>query len=364
MYGSTTVADCRRKLAQEWLLWQIFAGYYKTPTFSTSRLERTCIEYVVKTALRNNVLYALVKILPPNVFSGIARERSDLITLIIRRGEEMEAMLYSGLRVLKDYLKGDYLVIKTVKNYPRIPDDIDVLVKDFNSNVKALKQRGLRMEYYYPNDREAVFVGPGIMRVHLHGKMTWHNLDLLGDTFLWHNIREIEIGDVQGVPVPSPSAEILTCLAHINFEQLYITIGDLLSVYTLSKGANWDKLSSETSRHHWHKTFLRTLAYFQDFHNYLYGEPLIKCPGLKIPVTKAKAGGLSVPIELNRRDMFQAFLEKRAFLPVLRRLKKAIKIVATGRTVESGKIPAERELLKGVFPERIGMLEEGTRRWR
>ena len=81
-------------------------------------------------------------------------------------------------------------------------------------------------------------------------------------------------------------------------------------------------------------------------------------------MTKAKAGGLSVPIELNRRDMFQALLEKRAFLPVLRRLKKAIKIVATGRTVESGKIPAERELLKGVFPERIGMLEEGTRRWR
>ena len=101
-------------------------------------------------------------------------------------------------------------------------------------------------------------------------------------------------------------ADVLTIVAHINFQSYQITLGDLLYLYRLLPKSNWGFMKEQAKKYKWLRTLERTIALIQGIHEQLYTKTESFGSGLKYSI----GANPNFPYVLSFADVFNALTEK------------------------------------------------------
>jgi len=224
----------------------------------------------VRMAYRNKVLYHSLRNLKK---LGLANtDMPCYMDQLEAFGDRQYTKLSRTLEAVNAVLgKEAYLLLKTYRTYPYITHDIDVLVENLRWAKELFEKEGFML---LPNlDKHKLsLVQKGFLEIELHEDVCWGSLRFVDKEVLWSNIREKEVADVKTC-VPGVEGDILTYLAHMNFQQYQILLGDLLYVYTLLSKADWKLIERQATKHQWLLPFRDTVAILNGLHSELYGEP-------------------------------------------------------------------------------------------
>ena len=193
---------------------EVLLGRYKDGNYLTMR-----------ALLRNKVLYFAglvnVTIRNSNEWQELARRRNLQLQALREFAEIAEKM---GLQ---------YVVIKTFKLFPYVPDDVDILVLNndaWNDLILELIAKGYYIRSIGTSEmtvrkvRFFTYVDLDLHHKVAAGEYVYHNNDNL-----WHNRRELEIGDVK-IPVASWEDECLLTISHAVMKEFEVLASDLLQV--------------------------------------------------------------------------------------------------------------------------------------
>jgi hypothetical protein len=286
----------------------IIGDVYKKPKKSGLTDWKGCL----KVAFENEVPHFFaIKLLNEKEFD------LEAAVYLQRLKEEWERWFYSFKRTVT-FLDAalekqglPYLLIKTYRCYPWLTHDVDILVMDFKSALKKLKDYGLYVHFTEKN--QAMCVRRDLIPIGLHGKISWSGVTCLEEKFLWDNFRRVRIEEIE-INIPSVEGDIATYLAHIIFEQHRITLGELLYTYKFSSKVKWDLLWEQASNNCWLKSFKALIGILNGFHKELYDEP---SPIWKyIPLTSKV--NLILPYWYPLGELIRPFLEKRKPLSLIR----------------------------------------------
>lgn len=235
------------------------------------------------------------------------------LKIALPREEEMFLKFSRTLGLIKEVLDQNripWLLVKTLRGYPRLPNDLDVVVplRSFTKAKEALisLQFSLKIE-----DKDSVlFMHPNYYKVHLH-----HSLEWAGSTFfslrdLWRTKKEARWEKIK-ITTSSPEFEILIALAHSNFENLYLTLGECLYLFKLldSYPIGWNVIQRQIAAYGWKETFRRSLQLLNTLHFMIYGFFHPKIPqGIE---RKQIDGKINFPYHFTRKHLFLSFMEKK-----------------------------------------------------
>jgi len=318
---------------------------YRKPCLTQPTFEEVDIFQLLLLAINNNIGYYISKKLLTEYMDKLDKKLLSLIKIIVKRGDAKFECIQHTLQWLKSYLNDDYLLFKTYRRHVRIGNDVDVLVHNFKKVVRKLKTK-IELVDYSAYERKAVFIKNGV-KIHLHGNISWTKK---GTTFLdkelvWDNPRTVSIGRVH-VKIPNVNAELLIYLAHLNYENLYITLSDLLYIYELARYVDWSIILKQASKHHWEKTLRYSICLLDMIHHTIYSGP---CPFLEWSLKHQGFNSpklISFPKPLPRIHIILAFIEKKLLTWVLcNRVLKSIKILVSGNTYRSFHVPPEISLI-------------------
>jgi len=193
---------------------EILSGRYKDVNYLTMR-----------ALLRNKVLYFAglvnVTIRNSNEWQELARRRNLQLQALREFAEIAEKM---GLQ---------YVVIKTFKLFPYVPDDVDILILNddvWNDLISELIAKGYSIRSIGTSEmtvrkvRFFTYVDLDIHHKVAAGEYVYHN-----NGNLWRNRRELEIGDVK-LPVASWEDECLLTISHAVMKEFEVLASDLLQV--------------------------------------------------------------------------------------------------------------------------------------
>jgi hypothetical protein len=263
---------------------------------------------LAELALKNNFLYHL---------SIKLANTDEHFNKIRRKGDQVFEKIEKTIAFINKELD-DYLLIKTYRGYPRIPNDIDILVRDYQGAVKKLKKKS-----FY--------------KIHVHKKIAWAKAEYFDIDFVWQNPRTIDFSKNLKVKIPNREADFLMHLAHINFETLHITLPELLYLHNLSADLNWEVIYQQAEKYNWKKCLVSTVKMVKQLYQQAY-------------VKKDQSIVRSFPITLPRLHIVRAWIEKGLWGYALKKANKAVKIFASKNAVDDYYMPApESQLLKGVF---------------
>jgi hypothetical protein len=229
-------------------------------------------ERVLELASKNRMLYYCVtKILKTDVKRRIGEGLLELIKKLKELGDEWLLILKMTLGELSDVLdEEEYLLLKSYRSYPYITYDVDVLVRNLEDTKNALSDHNFIIKN--TEKYKAVARREGLLPIGIHGRVSWGSVTVLDEELLWEKSREVEVQD-RRVRVPNAEGDLLTYLAHINFELYYIALGDLLYIYNLSEKADWDMVMRQSRKYGWARSMETTIATINALHRHLYGEP-------------------------------------------------------------------------------------------
>lgn len=268
----------------------------------------------------------------------------SIIKRIVVEGEKRLEQMEDVLRILNKTLD-NYLLIKTYRAYPRIPNDIDVLSPDLHFSIKKLKNEGLKLMEY--TDQDAVLL-LGKTKVHLHKVISWAKP---GTLFFDPEItstgsRTVKMGQVEA-QIPSFNAELLIYLAHICYEPLHATLSDLLYIYKIAFNVNWDIVSEQAIKHNWGRTLRNIIVVLDNLYHSIYACP---CPfeGFNLKHSDGNPKCPSLPKSVPINYVILGVIEKKLLFWVLtERLHKSMMVIVAGDSHDSFHTPPEIDLLRG-----------------
>lgn len=185
----------------------------------------------------NKIGYTFLKALEND---GIINHYPELVEELIKQ-EEIFNKHRESLKIISDVLTDlnvDHVFIKTIYDFPVLPSDIDVLIRDKLSKelINALRRRG-----FTPFDKGPHFVSvyntlvdPTIPRdkmnydIDIYDEISLNYIIYLDKELCFKNYTKDSIHHVR---VPRPEYELLIQLNHSVFEHLYT----LLHFYTFIK---------------------------------------------------------------------------------------------------------------------------------
>jgi len=329
------------------LLLHLASKSYKQPIIERPMLSSLDFGKLMESAVRNNMLCHAAR--------ELFLEDRDLdykVVLLLKKVIELcdkeIDKIKSAVTVLEDSLD-DYVSIKTCKAFPRIPDDLDVYVRDFDRAVSRLKSSLVVLEW---NEqlKEALFGSDQIAKIHVHSRIGWAGAVFIDNELLSVRPNRAAFHGLE-VTVPNNEAELLINMAHINYEKLSFDITDLLHIYRLAGQVNWEVVQAQIAKHHWKKSFERTAKLLDGIHWTLYAdaspfEDLIRGYNGERTIVCSE-----FPVSFPRSHIAHSFLERRVLTymlgKVLRSFSKSMRIVLSGRTYEAqGKPPSESEMYR------------------
>ena len=139
----------------------------------------------------------------------------------------------------------NYAIVKSIKPYPYVGDDIDVLVdaKDYRNFIKSIvKKLDFKIEGHGPAETTLYkhFEGFKLM-IDVHHKLAASTLSYV-DTYNVLKTKQKKLvcfnGDSIETYVPSPEYAILISSAHAILKELRINLADILDVWFMSNQAN------------------------------------------------------------------------------------------------------------------------------
>ncbi|GAI87164.1 unnamed protein product [marine sediment metagenome] len=224
-----------------------------------------------------------------------------------------------------------FLIFKTFKLHPRIGSDIDVLVPDVYNALQKLLKKGMRIESF-SSDLDTAVLYNGLTKIHLHGHISWakKGSSFFDHDFIWDRPRIVNFDQIS-CPITNFNADFLIHIAHINFENLHITLSDLLYIYYLISKVNWNEINNQVNNHNWKITFNKTMKILYSLHHSIYktanSNTIDKTNSIDYdyPIP-------DLPITLPRKHIILAFQEKKFLLYALSRFLKSTYIIITGDT--------------------------------
>lgn len=264
---------------------------------------------LVDLALKNNFLYYASRKLA---------EKDKFFAKITAKGDKVFKNIEKTIELINKEV--DYwLLIKTFRGYPRIANDIDVLAKGYKEAFKKLKKEG-----FY--------------KIHVHQKIEWAKADYFDIDFVWKNPRTINFSKGLKVIIPNCEADFLMHLAHINFENLHISLPELLYINNLiKKGINWKTVCLQAEEYNWTKCLRSTVKIIKRLYRQVY-------------IKKDQELVELFPITLPRKHIVRSWIEKGLWGYAFKKAGKSMKILASKNAFDDYYMPApESQLLKGVF---------------
>ena len=281
------------------------------------------IDKFIDIALKNNLLcYVAKKILLNYSLAPALKRRFDLIS---QRCELEFQEVKRSIDEVKTHIQ-DHRIFKTYRgdDFPRVGNDVDVLVRDLNS----VKDHFITMGYRTKNDslkeKSVDLLKDGQKKIHLQGAITWCWAEYLDSKIIYQDARDV-VYNGQGIIIPNVNADFLIHTAHMNFEPLFVIFSELLYLFKLAPETNLDIFLEQTEKYKWQKTFLRTLNLLNNFHLFLYGELLYP----KLDFKRLKFNKIIFPYVFSRKHIILSAFEKRLFVYALTRIFKTMRIALT-----------------------------------
>ena len=181
--------------------------------------------------------------------------------IIKEKIEKRKQSRFNSIKALNDILDDGYLLIKTFRGGISLGHDLDIYVPDLIYAVNKLKKYGFHSLSSVNYDKHKYsLIKPGYMELDIHDRVSWGSLRFIDEEeILWNNLRVVSM-DGLSCQIPGIEGDILTNLAHINFQTYSLCLGDLKYVSSLLPKANMNILLNETSKFHWKAAFIETLS--------------------------------------------------------------------------------------------------------
>lgn len=240
---------------------------YPVPnTHDTKKI--TDLDKALMFASKNRFLYYFIT---RALKKGVLQETPQLDNLK-KKGEEGIAKFHRTLDFLNSkFGRESFLVLKTYKGYPYVTWDVDILIQDVKKVASNLASDGFRIT----GGKEAGKLSchsENLLVLGLHERISWHSLKVMDDKLPWNNPRFVKFEGIQTV-IPSLEADFLTFIAHTNFENYHLILGELLYIYKLATEVNWDIIQEQVVKHRWQESFQKTLSIANGLHRILYSKP-------------------------------------------------------------------------------------------
>ena len=334
------MAIIERELA---LLLHITGDIYNTPYITLPDIGNSNISKLVSLAVDNGMGYYTVKILVSEHKDKVGELNLSMLQEIVNNGDKRYAHIEETIQALNSCIN-DYLLIKTYRNHVRIANDLDVLVHDLNKAIEILDNAGFKYAEHDAKEQKAIFYYQGNTKIHLHGNISWGKggTVFIDKDLIWAEPKNALIGRTS-IKVPNVNADFLIHLAHINYENLQISMSEYLYIFELAEKVDWGTVFTQASKHKWVNTLKRTLTILDTIHHTLYST---SCP-FNLKYLKHQRFNdrkiLSFPFSLSRKKIILAWLEKGLAIWVLcHRIIKMIHILFPGNT-QRGFKPSELE---------------------
>jgi hypothetical protein len=233
----------------------LFSEDYEYLPFS---LTSENIWHILRLASSNRVLFQLCSALVK--FDKI-RQMSNIVSLcnrIIVEGNKKIGLIQNTLTRLSDSFNENhisYLVVKTVKYFPYILNDIDILVPEnrFQESIKILStlQSG-KNSHKKLKDGCDHFESDSFYKADLHDRFTWLNSDkvFLDSDLAWNNIRHESIFGVT-CPVPDKTTEWILNALNIMFERYHFDLNTFLFIVDSLKETERETIRQQAIKYSW-----------------------------------------------------------------------------------------------------------------
>lgn len=241
---------------------------YKSPEMEPKKYN---IKKVIKIAHDNGLLYQLIKS-NSSICEDMDQNLKLAVNRLLNRHQEYFCRLKKSISEINEILGPDnYLIIKTIYNYPHITKDVDIVVKDLSRSLDRFLHNGHQHTFREPPYKQTVRKD-GLLHITLHECVAWGKVVPISVDFLWKDPNKIEFEGLD-VQLPSVEVELLTLIAHIPFELLYFKLGDLLYIFKLSKQADWKKIINQAKTNKWVNSLKNVVSIINGLHRSLYNEP-------------------------------------------------------------------------------------------
>ena len=200
--------------------------------------------------------------------AGIFKSCSKEADIVIKQGRDYLSKFKNTLVNLENILgQGNYVVFKTLYHYPRITNDIDIIVTDFDLAVERLRQEGWGSKQFLHANIH--FTREGCLKLGVHSRIGWGTRAFMDEEIMWQNPQEVSL-EGHDVQVPNPEVNLMAILAHIPFEKCYFDLGELLYIYSIAGKTDWNSIHFQAKKHHWLHAFLNTIGLINGLHREIY----------------------------------------------------------------------------------------------
>lgn len=322
-------------------LLRLLSPLYKVPKIDRVDINKIDVERLLELAKVNNLLFYTCKLLKDRYEESISPKIMVTIKEVLKNGEGEFKKMKSGIKVL-DRALGDHLLIKTYRGYPRIANDLDVLVDNYKLACASLSQA--KLAAYDGDDRlqEIVYKSKSTVKLHIHGKIGWLNRDYFDEDLVWERPRRVTISD-RKVLIPNYTLDFLIHMAHINFEPLHFTLSDLLYIFRISGKVNWEVVYQQSGKYRWQWALVQTLCIMDQFHRKIYATPA-NFNGIKM--IERRRVSYQLPYTLPRYQIVRAFLQKGVIVEPILKLPKVLKVLVSSDSYSGFYQPPERIIKK------------------
>jgi len=210
---------------------ELFSSFIVRSIILRKRLD---LEYVpmglVKLAKINKVLYLL------GLYDERLQQFWEWRELYMRLREQRKAIAEVAMLATEAHV--DLMIVKTIKPFEYVPDDVDVLIIN-EEDVEILVSKLLTKGYFLrkkgtPEVTLQKVVGNAFVDIDIHHKMGAGYYEYIDKHYLWRR-REYVVIDAVKVAKPNVVDEVLITSSHAVMKELVITIADILHVFFLDK---------------------------------------------------------------------------------------------------------------------------------
>lgn len=192
------------------------------------------IDYIpidlIKFAKINKVLYLL------GLYDERIQHFLEWQELEARRKEQRKAMAEVATIAEEHHI--DLMVVKTIKPFEYVPDDIDILIIN-NDTLNTFINKLLRKGYFLrkkgtPEITLRKVIGNTFVDLDIHTKMGAGTYEYIDKYYLWRRRTYTVINDTK-IIIPNMIDEFLITVAHAIIKELILIIADTLHVISLNK---------------------------------------------------------------------------------------------------------------------------------